>query len=93
MTAAPDKISSYTAPAKKGPSVEVKIGIQNVAREIVIDATGSEDQIVAAVEAALGGQALDLRDERGRRVVVPAGALGYVDLGEPSRGRVGFGAS
>ena len=41
---------------------------------------------------ALKGESLDLRDEKGRRVIVPAGALGYVDLGEPSRGRVGFGA-
>lgn len=72
--------------------MEVKIGVQNVAREIVIDATGSEGEVHAAVDAALAGQSLDLRDEKGRRVVVPAGALGYVDLGEPTRGRVGFGA-
>lgn len=72
--------------------MEIKIGVQNVAREIVIDASGSESEIEAAVEAALRGESLDLRDEKGRRVVVPAGALGYVDVGEPSRGRVGFGA-
>lgn len=72
--------------------MEVKIGVQNVAREIVIDASGSDSEIEAAVEAALQGESLDLRDEKGRRVVVPAGALGYIDLGEPSRGRVGFGA-
>lgn len=72
--------------------MEIKIGVQNVAREIVIDASGSESEIEAAVEAALRGESLDLRDEKGRRVIVPAGALGYVDLGEPSRGRVGFGA-
>ncbi|MBM6545706.1 DUF3107 domain-containing protein [Janibacter sp. YIM B02568] len=72
--------------------MEVKIGVQNVAREIVIDASGSDSEIEAAVEAALKGESLDLRDEKGRRVIVPAGALGYIDLGEPSRGRVGFGA-
>lgn len=72
--------------------MEIKIGVQNVAREIVIDASGSESEIEAAVEAALRGESLDLRDEKGRRVIVPAGALGYVDLGEPARGRVGFGA-
>jgi len=33
-----------------------------------------------------------LTDDKGRRVMVPAGALGYVEVGEPSRGRVGFGA-
>ena len=72
--------------------MEVKIGVQNVAREIVIDAAGTDHEIQGAIEAALAGNALDLRDDKGRRVVVPAAALGYVDLGEPSRGRVGFGA-
>ncbi len=72
--------------------MEVKIGIQNVAREVTIEASGSESEIIAAIDAALEGGPLDLRDDKGRRVVVPAGALGYVDVGEPSRGRVGFGA-
>lgn len=72
--------------------MEVKIGVQNVARELVLDATGTEDEIEAAVKAALDGGALVLTDDKGRRVMVPAGALGYVEVGEPSRGRVGFGA-
>ncbi|MCT1619607.1 DUF3107 domain-containing protein [Janibacter hoylei] len=72
--------------------MEVKIGIQNVAREIVIEATGSEADIEAAVRSALDGGPLVLTDDKGRRVMVPAGALGYVEVGEPSRGRVGFGA-
>ncbi|CAM4090348.1 DUF3107 domain-containing protein [Janibacter anophelis] len=76
----------------EGVTVEVKIGIQNVAREIVIEATGSEADIEAAVQSALDGGALVLTDDKGRRVMVPAGALGYVEVGEPSRGRVGFGA-
>lgn len=76
----------------EGVTVEVKIGIQNVAREIVIEATGSEADIEAAVRSALDGGPLVLTDDKGRRVMVPAGALGYVEVGEPSRGRVGFGA-
>ncbi|WP_306512678.1 DUF3107 domain-containing protein [Janibacter hoylei] len=76
----------------EGVTVEVKIGIQNVAREVVIEATGSEADIEAAVRSALDGGPLVLTDDKGRRVMVPAGALGYVEVGEPSRGRVGFGA-
>ncbi len=72
--------------------MEVKIGIQNVAREIVLDATGTEDEIENAVTSALDGGALVLTDDKGRRIMVPAGALGYVEVGEPTRGRVGFGA-
>ena len=41
----------------EGVTVEVKIGIQNVAREIVIEATGSEADIEAAVRSALDGGA------------------------------------
>lgn len=72
--------------------MEVKIGVQNVARELVLDATGTEDEIENAVKSALDGGALVLTDDKGRRVMVPAGALGYVEVGEPTRGRVGFGA-
>ena len=67
----------------EGVTVEVKIGIQNVAREAEIE---------AAVQTALDGGSLVLTDDKGRRVMVPAGALGYVEVGEPTRGRVGFGA-
>lgn len=83
---------SITGPQTEGVTVEVKIGIQNVAREIVLDATGTEDEIENAVTSALDGGALVLTDDKGRRIMVPAGALGYVEVGEPTRGRVGFGA-
>lgn len=72
--------------------MEVKIGIQNVAREVVIEATGSAAEVDEAVQAALDGGPLTLTDDKGRRVMVPAGALGYVEVGEPSPSRVGFGA-
>jgi hypothetical protein len=85
-------MNSSSSADYEGVTVEVKIGIQNVAREIVIEATGAEAEIEAAVRAALDGGALVLTDDKGRRVMVPAGALGYVEVGEPSRGRVGFGA-
>jgi hypothetical protein len=83
---------SPSSPDTEGVTVEVKIGIQNVAREVVIEAEGSETEIETAVRAALDGGPLVLTDDKGRRVMVPAGALGYVDVGEPTRGRVGFGA-
>ncbi len=82
--------SASTRP--EGVTVEVKIGVQNVAREIVVDASGTEEEIEAAVHTALEGKPLVLTDTKGRRVLVPGGALGYVEVGEPSRGRVGFGA-
>ncbi|WP_084104954.1 DUF3107 domain-containing protein [Demequina sp. NBRC 110056] len=72
--------------------MEIRIGVQNVAREIVIETDLSSDQVSQAVTDAVAGATLDLTDTKGRRVVVPAGALGYVEIGEESKRRVGFGA-
>jgi hypothetical protein len=74
--------------------VEVKVGVQNAAREIVLESGQSPDEIEKAVVAALGksGGILNLTDERGRRVLIPADRLAYVEIGEPVERRVGFGA-
>ncbi|WP_062076805.1 DUF3107 domain-containing protein [Demequina globuliformis] len=72
--------------------MEIRIGVQNVAREIVIETDMSGDEVAKAVADALEGATLDLSDAKGRRLVVPAGALGYVEIGEESKRRVGFGA-
>jgi len=74
--------------------VEVRIGVQHATRELVIDSGESTEAITEAVSAALAGKTeiLSLEDERGRRVVVPADKLAYVEIGEPESRRVGFGA-
>jgi hypothetical protein len=74
--------------------VEVRIGVQHATRELVIESGQTTDAITDAVSAALAGKTeiLSLEDERGRRVVVPAGKLAYVEIGEPESRRVGFGA-
>ncbi|MFV0286880.1 MAG: DUF3107 domain-containing protein [Demequina sp.] len=72
--------------------MEIRIGVQNVAREIVIETELSGDEVAAKVADAVAGATLDLTDAKGRRVVVPAGSLGYVEIGEEAKRRVGFGA-
>jgi uncharacterized protein DUF3107 len=77
---------------KKGPIVEVKIGVQNVAREITFETDSSSEDVVTAVNAALEkGTTLTLTGAQGRKLVVPAGVLGYVQLGESEKRGVGFG--
>jgi hypothetical protein len=74
-------------------TVEITIGVQNLPREIVLESDQSADQVAAAVAAALsGGVALELTDTRGRRVIVPASVLGYVEIGAETKARVGFGS-
>jgi hypothetical protein len=73
--------------------VEVKIGVRNVAREITLESAQTADEVVKAVDQALqDGTTLRLTDDKGRVVVVPAGVLGYVEIGAPEGRKVGFGA-
>ena len=72
--------------------MEIKIGVQNSGRELVIESTQSPDEVSEAVSAAMtAGGTLSLSDEKGRRVVVPVSALAYVEIGEPTVRKVGFG--
>jgi len=72
--------------------VEVKIGVQNVAREITVESNLSAAEVTKLVDAAItDGAALRLTDDKGRTVVVPGGVLGYVEIGSESERRVGFG--
>ena len=72
--------------------MEVKIGVQNVAREIVVESEQSPDEVEALVTKALtSGGLLNLVDSSGRRVIVPVATIGYVDLGAAKKGAVGFG--
>ncbi|MEV0093566.1 DUF3107 domain-containing protein [Streptomyces sp. NPDC050738] len=74
--------------------MEVKIGVQHTPREIVLESAQSADEVELAVADALSGKAklLSLSDDKGRKVLVPADRIAYVELGEPAQRRVGFGA-
>jgi len=74
--------------------VEVKIGVQHAPREIVLESGQTAEEVERAVSEALSGksQLLSLVDDHGRKVLVPADRLAYVELGEPAPRKVGFGA-
>jgi hypothetical protein len=74
--------------------VEVKIGVQHVARELVLESAQSPQDVEKAVADALKADlgVLSLVDEKGRRVLVPADKLAYVEIAESEQRRVGFGA-
>ena len=73
--------------------MEVKIGIQNVGREIVLESAQDADAVAKVVaEAIAKGSELRLNDEKGRQLIVPANVLGYVEIGAEEVRRVGFGA-
>ena len=72
--------------------MEVKIGVQFANRELVIETSSTSDDIEKTVSEALSQEAgvLSLTDSKGRRVIVPADRLAYVELGTPTAGQVGF---
>lgn len=74
--------------------MEVKIGVHNATRELVLESNQSPEEIDNAVRAALASEdgLLELTDERGRRILVRTQHLTYIELGEQSERRVGFGA-
>lgn len=73
--------------------MEIRIGVRDVAREIVVESEEDVDAALEQVRAALtdGKPTLELRDSRGGVVVVPTAALGYVQVGVGEKGKVGFG--
>jgi hypothetical protein len=74
--------------------VEVKIGVLHTPREIAVESTQTPDEVAALVAEALksvDGQ-LTLTDERGRRVIVPANLIAYVEIAQADVRRVGFAA-
>ena len=71
--------------------MEVKIGIQHASRELVVDteeeAAAVEKQITDAVA---DDGVLALTDTKGRRVIVPADRIAYIEIGTSTTGHVGF---
>ncbi len=74
--------------------MEIKIGVQDSPREVTLDSDSSLDEITSAVETAVAnGSLLKLVDDRGRTVIVPGSKITHVEIGAPSKGRVGFGSA
>lgn len=74
--------------------MEIKIGIRQSNREVVVESDLSADELAERVSAALAAEGvLSLEDAKttGRRVLIPAEQLAYVETGAEHQARVGFG--
>ena len=75
--------------------MEVKIGIQSIPRELVVDTDmGAEDierDLVAALRAKDGPAIFGLTTQKGGRVLIPADKIAFVEFGGDQVRRVGFG--
>lgn len=73
--------------------MEIKVGIQYVNREVVVETNQTAAEIERAFSDAVNADAVfSLTDEHGRKVLIPAAKVAYVDLGEENARRVGFGS-
>ena len=73
--------------------MEVKIGIQSITRELVLDTPSSPDEIERSLLTALSnGGMFTVRDEKGGKILIPADKVGYVELNGTEQRRIGFGS-
>jgi hypothetical protein len=75
--------------------VEVKIGIQSVPRELIVDTDATagevERDLAAALAAPEGKGLLALTTQKGGRVLVPADKIAFIEFSTDQARRVGFG--
>ena len=70
----------------------IRIAVSDVVSEIAFESADSPKDIKAAVDKAIAaGTTLSLTDNKGREYIVPAAKIGFVEIGEQSERRVGFG--
>lgn len=71
--------------------MEVKIGIQQANRELVVEVDLDADAVEKAISEALASEGLlSLTDTKGRRVLVPSQRIAFVEVGTGAAGQVGF---
>ena len=72
--------------------MEVKIGVQSITRELVVDTPSSPDEVERSLLTALtNGGMFVVRDEKGGKILIPAEKIGYVEINGSEQRRIGFG--
>lgn len=74
--------------------MEVRIGVQNVTREIVVETDATAEDVRQRVAEAVeqNKPLLSLQDRREKTIVVPVASIGYVEIGSDTKQTVGFAA-
>ncbi len=75
--------------------MEVKIGVADSSRELIVSSAQTPSEVEKLVTAALSKESdvLSLTDEKGRRYIIPTTKIAYVEIGAADSRRVGFGIS
>ena len=72
--------------------MEVKIGVADTARELLINSGQTPEEVESLVTDALKDSSgtLALTDDKGRRYLVPSVRVAYVEIGTADSRKVGF---
>lgn len=72
--------------------MEVKIGIKDTPRELVVSSGQSAEEVETLVADALKADdgLFRLTDEKGRKFIVPADRIAYVEIAPTDARKVGF---
>ena len=78
--------------------MEVKIGVSDSPRELVFNSSQTPAEVenlvtsaLAAAGSAGGSSVLALTDDKGKRILVQASKISYLEIGAADVRRVGFG--
>jgi len=73
-------------------TMEVKIGVQHVGRELSVETEESPDAVLEGLTKALADDAVfSLTDTKGHTVAVPAQNIAYLHFTSEAGRKVGFG--
>lgn len=74
--------------------MEVKIGIRQSNREVAVETEKTAAELADAIASVLKDESLLVLEDtkvKGRKVMVPASEISYVETGAEPQARVGFG--
>lgn len=72
--------------------MDVKIGVAESSRELVVSSEQTPDEVEALIREALKDPKglLSLTDDKGKRFVMPSARIAYVEIAAADSRRVGF---
>ena len=72
--------------------MEVKIGVQNAARELSVETDQAPDDVLKSLESSISDETVfSITDDKGRTVAIPADKVAYLYFTADTGRKVGFG--
>jgi len=72
-------------------SIQVRIGISDSSHELVFETETTPEKVLSLANEAIEKKtSLELTDTRRRTVLVPAGKIAFIEIGDSAERKVGF---